>query len=105
AIMNGAVGEVVALLHGQSIHVGAKTDAAHRIAAAQGAHHAGLIAAAVHLATERDQPGGNEVRCAALLEAELRMGVDTATKAGKLRLQLYDAGGGGHWGSSDGRRV
>ncbi len=96
AVVGGAMGERVALLDRQRIHVGAEADAAGRVAAPDGADDAGLGEAAMHLAAELLELGGDEVGRAALLESELGMGVDVAAEARQFRLKLEDAGDEGH---------
>src|SRR5262249_5602692 len=102
AVVGGAGGEAVALLDRQRGPVGAQAAAAGGVAAgggggeAGGGATAGFGQAAMHLAAELGELGSDDVRRAALLEAELGMGVDVAADARELGLQLGEAGDDGH---------
>src|SRR5205807_9360813 len=87
-----AVRKVGLLVHGQGVHVGPQPDAAPaRAAALEHAHHPGLADAAMDLDAPGSELFGHDAGGAALLEADLRMGMEVAPDRDEFVGEFGDA--------------
>ena len=87
-----AIGDIVGLLHGQGVHVGAQADRLFAVARAQHAHDAGAADAAMHLDPPFGEQARDKLRRPVLLQPEFGIGVDVAADFGKGILVAADGG-------------
>src|SRR5262249_36773690 len=85
------IGGTRPLVDRQSIHIGAQSDRARAIAAAEHANHACSIDETMHLYAPGHEEARNDIGRAVRLQAELGMGVDIAADAGELRVMRAQA--------------
>ncbi|MCY1302497.1 hypothetical protein D9M70_521550 [compost metagenome] len=88
--MLAGVAELIHLLHGQRVHVGAQPDGAQRTAIADDAYQAGLAESAMHGDAPAFEQLAHQLRRAVLLERQLRMGMDVAADGADGRRVFND---------------